>query len=144
MEETLDFRWDHALFKLLLTDCVAKSAPMNAATWKYVIGYGVFLIVIGLLGYASNPEKAKTALMAGGTFGTLSIIWGAVMAKGMAWGRYAAIATTSLLAVVFGWRAWMGWQAVMAGQPKLVAASLITAMLVASLILLPLLFRKRA
>ena len=63
---------------------------MNAATWKYVIGYGVFLIVIGLLGFASNPEKAKTALMSGGLFGTLSIIWGGLMAKGIAWGRYAA------------------------------------------------------
>ena len=115
---------------------------MNTAIWKYVIGYGIFLVVIGLLGFASNPEKAKTALMSGGTFGTLSIIWGAVMAKGIAWGRYAALGTTSLLALVFGWRAWMGWQAVMAGQPKLIAASLITAMLVASLMLLPLLFRK--
>ncbi len=116
---------------------------MNAATWKYVIGYGVFLIVIGLLGYASNPEKAKTALMSGGLFGTLSIIFGVVMAKGMVWGRYAAMVTASLLAIIFGWRAWMGWQAVMAGEPKLVAASLITSMLVASLILLPLLFRKK-
>lgn len=117
---------------------------MKPTTWKYVIGYGIFLIVIGLLGYASNPEKAKTALMSGGMFGTLSIIWGAVMAKGKAWGRYAAIATTSLLAVVFGWRAFMGWQAVLVGQPKLIAASLISSMLLASLILLPLLFRKRA
>ena len=117
---------------------------MKTTTWKYVIGYGVFLIIIGLLGYASNPEKAKTALMSGGMFGTLSIIWGIVMAKGFAWGRYAAMLTTSLLAVIFGWRAWMGWQAVIAGQPKLTAASLISAMLAASLILLPLLFRKKA
>lgn len=115
---------------------------MNAATWKYVIGYGVFLIIIGLLGYASNPEKAKTALMAGGTFGTLSIIWGAIMANGMAWARYAAMVTTSMLAVVFGWRAWMSWQAVVAGEPKLLAACLISSMLLASLLLLPLLFRK--
>jgi uncharacterized membrane protein (UPF0136 family) len=31
--------------------------------------------VIGLIGYFSNPEKARTALISGGTFGTLSIIW---------------------------------------------------------------------
>lgn len=115
---------------------------MNTATWKYVIGYGLFLIIIGLLGFASNPEKAKTALMSGGMFGTLSIIWGVIMAKGIPWARYAAIVTTSLLAVVFGWRAWMGWQAVFAGEPKLVAASLISSMLVASVLLLPLLLRK--
>lgn len=115
---------------------------MKLNTWKCVIAYGVFLIVMGALGFASNPEKAKTALMSGGLFGTLSIIWGSLMAKGIAWGRVAALVTTSLLVLTFGWRAVMSWQAVMAGQPKLIAASLITAMLVGSLILLPLLLRK--
>ena len=115
---------------------------MKASTWKYVVGYGVFLIVIGLLGFASNPEKAKTALMSGGLFGSLSILWGVFMAKGFGWARYAAIITTSLLSVVFGWRSFMGWQAVLAGEPKLIAASLISSMLVASLILLPLILRK--
>lgn len=49
---------------------------MNTTTAGYLILYGAFLIVIGLLGYLSNPEKAKTALMSGGTFGALSILWG--------------------------------------------------------------------
>lgn len=49
---------------------------MNSKTAGYLIFYGAFLIFMGLLGYLSNPEKAKTALMSGGTFGVLSILWG--------------------------------------------------------------------
>ena len=45
--------------------------PMNMTTAGYLILYGGGLIVLGLLGYLSNPEKAKTALMTGGTFGAL-------------------------------------------------------------------------
>jgi uncharacterized membrane protein (UPF0136 family) len=115
---------------------------MKASTWKFVVVYGVFLIVIGLLGFASNPEKAKTALMSGGLFGSLSIIWGVLMSKGFGWARYAAIVTTSLLSIVFAARAFIGWKAFIDGEPKLIAASLISSMLVASLILLPLILRK--
>ena len=49
---------------------------MTTKTAGYLILYGAFLIVMGLLGYLSNPEKAKTALMSGGTFGALSLVWG--------------------------------------------------------------------
>ena len=50
--------------------------PMNTKTAGY-------LIVMGLVGYLSNPEKAKTALMSGGTFGALSILWGVLGARGV-------------------------------------------------------------
>lgn len=90
----------------------------------------MFLIVMGLLGYLSNPEKAKTALMSGGTFGALSILWGVLGARGVRWSRPAAIVTTGLLAVVFAWRASVGWLAVLGGKSeKLFAAVLITTML---------------
>ena len=49
--------------------------PMNTKTAGRLIFYGAFLIVMGLAGYLSNPEKAKTALMSGGAFGALSILW---------------------------------------------------------------------
>ena|SRR5688572_27737535 len=116
--------------------------PMNTQTAGYLILYGGFLIVMGLAGYLSNPEKAKTALMSGGTFGALSILWGFLGARGVRWSLPAAIVTTGLLAVVFVWRASVGWLAVLDGQSeKLFAASLITLMLVASAALLPVLFR---
>ena len=116
--------------------------PMNTKTAGYLILYGSFLIVSGLLGYLSNPEKAKTALMSGGTFGGLSILWGVLGARGVRWSLPAAIATTGLLALVFAWRASVGWLAVLDGKSeKLFAASLITVMLVGSAVMLLALFR---
>jgi uncharacterized membrane protein (UPF0136 family) len=95
-----------------------------------------------LLGYLSNPEKAKTALMSGGTFGALSILWGVLGARGVRWSQPAAIVTTGFLALVFVWRATVGWLAVLDGKSeKLFAAILITLMLVASALMLPALFR---
>lgn len=107
---------------------------MTPPVGNWMIGYGAFLIAMGIAGYLSNPEKAATAMLSGGTFGTLSMAWGVLLRRGHAWARRGALATTGLLAVVFTWRASVGWIAVNAGQSeKLVAAALISAMLVASL-----------
>jgi len=113
----------------------------NMNAWKIVVAYGVFLIAVGLVGYASNPEKAKTALISGGLFGGLSIGWGILMAKGFSWARWGALAMTGFLTLIFGWRTWASWAAVFAGEPKQTAAILISSMLVASLVLLPFLLR---
>lgn len=112
-------------------------------TWKIVVIYGVFLIAVGVAGYVSNPEKAKTALISGGLFGSLSIGWGLLMAKGFGWARWGALGMTAFLTLIFGWRTWASWAAVSAGEPKQTAAMLITSMLVASLVLLPFLLRGR-
>ena len=117
---------------------------MNTKTAGYLILYGSFLIVMGLTGYLSNPEKAKTALMSGGAFGALSILWGVLGARGVRWSLPAALVTTGLLALVFAWRASVGWLAVLDGKSgKLFAASLITVMLAGSVVLLPALMRAR-
>ena len=89
---------------------------MNTKTAGYLILYGAFLIVMGLLGYLSNPEKAQTALMSGGTFGVLSIVWGVLGARGVRWTLPAAAVTTGLLALVLVWRASVGWLAVIDGK----------------------------
>jgi hypothetical protein len=116
--------------------------PMHTKTAGYLMLYGVFLIVLGVLGYLSNPEKAKTALMSGGTFGALSFLWGVLGARGVRWSRLASIVTTGFLALVFAWRATVGWLAVIEGQSeKLFAAMLITLMLTASALMLAALFR---
>jgi len=113
-------------------------------TAGYLMLYGAFLIIMGLLGYLSNPEKAKTALMSGGTFGTLSIVWGVLGARGVRWTLPAAMVTTGLLALVLVWRASVGWLAVMDGKrEKLFAASLITLMLAASVLMLLCLLKSR-
>lgn len=116
--------------------------PVSTKTAGCLILYGGFLIVMGLLGYLSNPEKAKMALMSGGALGARSILWGVLGARGLGWSLSAARVTTSLLALVFAWRATVGSLAVLHGKSeKLFAASLITFMLVASVLLLPELFR---
>ena len=117
---------------------------MNTTKAGYLIFYGAFLILCGLLGYLSNPEKAKTALMSGGTFGALSIVWGVLGARGVRWSLPAALATTGLLALVLAWRASVGWLAVIDGnREKLFAASLITLMLAASVLMLLCLLKSR-
>ena len=117
---------------------------MNTKTAGYLIFYGAFLMVMGLLGYWSNPEKAKTALMSGGTFGALSILWGVLGARGVRWSLPAAIVTTGLLVLVFAWRATVGWLAVLDGRSeKLFAAVLITAMLAGSALMLACLLKAR-
>lgn len=101
---------------------------------RWTIAYGLFLIGCGLAGYLSNPEKAKTALISGGTFGALSILWGALMARGLAWSRRAALVTSSFLVCIFTWRASVSWLAVADGaSDKRFAAILITLMGIASI-----------
>ena len=117
---------------------------MNTKTAGYLILYGAFLILAGLAGYLSNPGKAKTALMSGGMFGALSILWGVLGARGVRWSLPAALVTTGLLVLVFAWRASVGWLAVFDGKSeKLFAASLITVMLAGSALMLPALMKAR-
>jgi len=109
-------------------------------TW--LLGYGAFLVAVGVVGYLSNPEKAATALASGGTFGALSMAWGLLLRRGHGWARTAATATTGFLALIFAWRSTASWLAVLGGRPeKLVAAALITAMLLASVVTLVVLVR---
>ena len=88
--------------------------------------YGAFLMLAGLTGYLSNPEKAKTALLSGGTFGLLNIALGWLALRGF----------------VFIWRSTVTWMAVAGGQPeKRTAALIISAMLTATLGLIVFLVR---
>ena len=113
---------------------------MKTKLSKWMFAYGLFLIAMGAAGYLSNPEKAATALMSGGTFGALSMLWGWLMSRGIGWSRWAAFVTTALLVVVFAWRASVSWMAFAGGAlEKLTAAILITLMGTASLAMLALL-----
>jgi uncharacterized membrane protein (UPF0136 family) len=109
---------------------------------KWIVAYGCFLIVIGLAGYLSNPERAQTALISGGVFGTLSIIWGVLSLRGFGWARLAAMITTIFLSLIFLWRTSVTWGAVARGDSdKMLAAILISLMLAASIALLVVLIR---
>lgn len=111
---------------------------------KWLFVYGGFLMLAGVSGFLSNPEKAKTALMSGGTFGLLSIAWGVLHARGVTWSRTAALGTMVFLAAVFTWRAAAGWIYVWEGRSeKLFAACLISLMLTATAAMLTAMFRKK-
>jgi len=112
---------------------------------KIMIGYGAFLIVAGLLGYLSNPDKAKTALMSGGLFGSISIGLGLAATRGWRPSLPISLGLTSFLGVVFTWRAAVSWMAFFGGEPgKLTAAALISAMLLASVTVVALLLKRRS
>lgn len=111
---------------------------------KTLIVYGVFLILAGITGFLSNPEKAKTALMSGGTFGALSIVWGFLGLRGVSWSPRAGWITVCFLSFVFVWRSSASWQAYLGGNSdKLFAAILISLMLAASVIVLLIFFKNR-
>jgi uncharacterized membrane protein (UPF0136 family) len=107
--------------------------------------YGAFLILCGVTGYLSNPEKAKTALLSGGTFGALNFGFAWLALRGWRPSTAAALGTAVFLGCVFTWRASVSWMAFAEGQSeKLIAAGIITAMLVATLALVVFLLRTRA
>jgi len=106
--------------------------------------YGVFLMLAGLTGYLSNPEKAKTALLSGGTFGLLSLALGVLALRGWRPSVPIALGTTVFLGIVFAWRCTVSWVAFAGGQEeKRVAAMLISTMLAATLALVVFLIRAR-
>jgi uncharacterized membrane protein (UPF0136 family) len=118
---------------------------MTSNIGKLMTQYGVFLIAAGIVGFLSNPEKAKTALISGGTFGTLAFVLGVMMMRGAAWSGMAAKALVALLSAVFVWRAWASWSAYAGGaSSKLAAAIIITTMCMASLAMLCALLRAKA
>lgn len=124
-----------------MTSIGISSAESLRKQGNWLIGYGGFLIVIGLLGYLSNPEAAKTALISGGTFGVLSIALGFGLRRAIGFLRWIALMVVGMLAGVFSWRSSVSWDAHFAGEPKLIAASLISAMLLASLVMIVRLLR---
>ena len=117
---------------------------MNHKLSKMLIIYGAFLILAGTVGFLSNPEKAKTALMSGGTFGTLSIIWGVLGLRQVGWSLKAGWITVCFLIFPFAWRAAVTWKAYLGGNAdKLFSAVLISAMLTASAFVLFTFFKSR-
>lgn len=113
-------------------------------TSTILIGYGLFLIVAGLAGFLSNPEKAKTALMSGGTFGLIQIGVGYIATRGWKPARGLGIGICAFLAATFTWRSIVSWMAVAGGaSEKLFAASLISTMLAASIVAIVLLLKQK-
>jgi len=117
---------------------------MNTQTAGYLVIFGIFMSVLGVIGYLTHPEKAQTALIFGGGFGALSVLWGILAAKGIRGSKPAALFTATVLGVACIWRASLGWLAVANGQSEKVFASLtITLMLAISAVMLVVLLKDR-
>jgi hypothetical protein len=70
---------------------------------KWLIGYGVFLLLCGTAGYLSNPAGARTALISGSVFGGGAIVLGIAVLRGIRAARPVAMAMTVFLSMVFLW-----------------------------------------
>lgn len=116
---------------------------------KLMIGFGLFLIGCGFLGWtaAGFTAKAKTAILSGSMSGLMMVAMGILSAslKPMpaAIGRYGGLALPVFFTAIFSWRAVIGWQAYAAGQPKLYVAILLSSMAAASLAIFALLLTER-
>ena len=116
---------------------IHRAQPMSTQTAGYFLVFGVFLILLGVIGFVTHPERGHTALIAGGGFGLLWILWGILSARGVRWSWLGALATTALLALACVWRGSLSWLAVAGGQPeKAFASLLITLMLALALVML--------
>lgn len=117
---------------------------MNIQTAGYLAIFGILLVLLGLVGYVTHPETARTALVFGGGFGALWMLLGMLSDKGRRWIWPAALSTTTLLVVGGAWRGSLSWLAVANGQSEKVFASvLITMTLAVSVTMLFLLLRDR-
>jgi hypothetical protein len=104
----------------------------------WLVGYAAFVFSMGVLGYLSNPEKAGTALKSGGMVAFFSVGWALAWARGHRWALGGALGMLGLVGAAFVWRSTVGWLAVAGGDgTKLTAALLISALLVATVVLFP-------
>ena len=67
--------------------------------------YGLFLILSGIVSVAFIGMKAKTALVSGGTAGTLSLLTAYLVSEQHGYAGYIGLFLALALFVVFSWRA---------------------------------------
>jgi hypothetical protein len=66
--------------------------------------YGLFLMVSGIVSVVFIGMKAKTALISGGTAGTLNLATAFLISRGFTEAAYAALFLPFALFIVFSWR----------------------------------------
>ena len=117
---------------------------MNPKMAGYLILHGGFVVLLGVLGFLSNPEKANTPLLAFSAFGAVAAGLGVMGARGVRGSLPLAAAALAAFIGVCVWRAGVGWLAVMEGQTSnLYPAIALSLMLAVSAILLAGLIKTR-
>lgn len=91
--------------------------------------YGIFLIALGVAGYLNNPAGAKTALISGGTFGTIHLVWAFLWKRRPGLVRVGALVSLLVVLAASSWRGYVSWTAYLEGEAsKQFVAFLLTAM----------------
>lgn len=71
-------------------------SPINTQTAGYLVIFGIFAVLLGVIGYQTHLEDAVPALIFRGSFGALLIGCGILVAKGVRLSRLAALLTVTL------------------------------------------------
>ncbi|MFP4351441.1 MAG: TMEM14 family protein [Puniceicoccaceae bacterium] len=99
-----------------------------------LLAYGLFLLALGIAGYVNNPDGAKTALVSGGVFGGVHLLWAWLWNRRQRIARYGAGATLVLVLAASTWRMTVSWQAFLGGdETKRFVAFILTAMFLGTL-----------
>lgn len=100
---------------------------MLERVYRLLAGYGVFVIVVGLVSVLMMGPKAKTAVMATLPVGLVVIGLALAARKGRGWALPGAKGALAFFTLVFLVRAFTGWMSVINGRPeKLIPAAVIS------------------
>ncbi len=100
----------------------------------YLLVYGFFILLCGMIGYHSLPPKATSLLVSASLCGSLMGVLGIFSLRGVQIASKIATWVVAVLGIVFLWRASLVTMAVKAGQnDKAIVACVLTAMAFASL-----------
>lgn len=77
----------------------------NLVLANLILFYGLFLIVSGIAAVVFIGWKAKTALVSGGTTGSIALFISNMLSNDVRVFMYAALVLPIMLFVVFSWRA---------------------------------------
>ena len=105
---------------------------MNPKMAGYLILQGGFLVLLGVLGFMLNPEKASIPLLALGAFGTLAAGLGVMGARAVRGSLQLAVAALAAFIGVCAWRAGVGWLAVIEGPADNLSPTLALSLMLAS------------
>ena len=104
---------------------------MNAQTAGYLVIFGIFAILLGVIGYQTHGEHARAALIFRGSFGVLMLLCGILGAKGARLSWPVSLSAMAILCVGGLWRTSVGWLAVANGQAERTFASLLSTLMLA-------------
>ncbi|NQW29436.1 MAG: TMEM14 family protein [Ignavibacteria bacterium] len=77
---------------------------MQHRVGKFLIAYGIFLLVGGFVGYAIAEETSTAALFNGAFFGVVMSVMGILLTYDRQWAFPASLSATGLFSLTFFWR----------------------------------------